>query len=246
MQLSGEELASTLRYDDPLVKSPTRTVAWLKCPQYAAYSKVTGAPVTEPILRGRFTADLIKAHYSDQPPPLAKDPGYEDVAIAVYTAIAETESRLLAQHMAVELPLGPCRLDQALYRAQDDTHIVVDYKYTRTLVPGDAPKRVEQYHRSHQLLHYAWAYSQYVGTWYSMPATPMILVINLFSDRPQPYSFLYQQSFTLVQIKKWLANAIRIWYNIDMIQDAYRNESQCIGTYGKCPYYDRCHGESRE
>jgi hypothetical protein len=232
---------ATLHYRDALVQSPTATEMYLACPQrYAWYLSRGAQRLTEAVMHGRRLHAALATVARSPLAAMCADPFLlqaSDVLHAVHSALD-------ASTLHVELRLGACRIDHVLLRKSDNQFIIVDYKYVHQI--KQTSLLAGKLKHNHQLLHYAWAFSQYSDLWYRHTSFTIDIGICLIDNLIHHISTI---TVTNNDIKKWLANAVEIWYTMQSMRkthNPYRNERSCLeDIYGTvatpCWYYNHCH-----
>lgn len=244
---------SQLQYADPLVQSPSATNQWMTCQQLWVYTQQYGLR-GDVVQTGRKLAGLMHFFRSSKPLRPIKD---EDRYLAQLASLAILEtSKAFGPPLYSELTLGRARLDEVFSGHIDDTMVVpviIDYKYFPR-IDGDkqAELLADRFAYDHQLMHYAWAYSQYVGRWHSRVLDHTFLKIGvcLLTDKPEMMVFPVTWVVSKDKLMRWLRYAVAVWHQMVVAQqfvkgatqvDMPRNLKSCHGTvYGQCNMYDRC------
>lgn len=232
----------TLRYDDPLVVSPSQTQLWLRCPMLAHLVKIHGL-YTLPVRLGRRAAHAINC-YRKYTTPMTDDAKMMSVDRAALQACHRMSGEF-GGPLYTELTLGKARIDE-VFALREDGHtypLILDYKYVMCMT-GDNDDVCMDYAYSHQLLHYAWAYSQYVGMW-TQDNFMMAIGVCVFSDLPGITVRFGTWFVDKQRLMTWLDNAIEVWWKIKLSQegDIWKNvDSCCSRQYGMCSQYVRCWG----
>ena len=247
--------AVALSYRDALVQSPTATQMYLACPlRYQQYLSGATQEVSPAMQTGRLMHQYLH-HYLATTDAARLNAAWEQLLAhhgrlahrIVHIPYAVTTA-LQAATTHVELRLGAARLDHVLQR-QNGTYVIIDYKYVPHSIHTSNVSQL--LHHNHQLLHYAWAFSQYSDIWFSQEDFTIDYGVCLISDDT---CFIETVTATKNRLQKWLENSVEIWYTMQRIRNnyntAYRNEHSCYETvYGherQCTYYRHCHGDIRQ
>lgn len=231
-----------LRYDDPLVISPSQTQLWLRCPQLWVLSQRHGL-YNDGIKYGRRAAYAIKC-YRKYETPFTDDAKLQSIDSAALQASYATAQNY-GWPLHTELTLGKARLDEVFQHTLGDEKfpVVLDYKYLLHMSPySDDSTVCDDYKYSHQLLHYAWCYAQYTGLW-SLRDFVMGIAICCFSDTP---TITVVQRLWLVdkmRLMQWVHTAIEVWWMMKLAKedDIWKNADSCYSRqFGQCTMYHRC------
>lgn len=230
----------TLRYDDPLVISPSQTQLWLRCPTLHRFVGIHGL-YTVPVRLGRRAAHAI-ACYRKYTVTVTDDAKFQSVDRAALQACHRMSGEF-GGPLHTELTLGKARIDEifALREAGETYPLVLDYKYVMKMPDDDV---CSDYAYSHQLLHYAWAYAQYVGLW-TYDNFRIALGVCVFSDVPEITVRFGVWFVDKRRLLTWLANAVAVWEMMALQREGevWKNVDSCWSRqYGMCSQYVRCWG----
>lgn len=199
-----------LTYTDALVQSPTKTITFLTeaSPQ---------VPMTQALILGRnahrYLAQLHAHRRAFHSPPVAP----HDVPLfTLCRALTPHVQNRYGTTAYVELRLGCARVDHILYCPSGESmlYTIIDYKYLPALSERDSVQISETYRDSHQLMHYTWAFSQFVGLWYRRSHFLMRRGIALLSLDPEPYFYVTTWITQKEDLEHWLDKAIKTWYTM--------------------------------
>jgi hypothetical protein len=226
-----------IRYDDKLVMSPSQVTLWLKCPELWQNSKMA---ISEDMRLGAYAAHVIDSYRKGYDATKPKDDNHAKIAINAKRA-ANVTMMTFGKPIATELKLGNCRIDEVLpplpvklaIVGKQPVATIIDYKYL--------PEEDRSSAYDHQLMHYAWAYSQYTQTWQT-PSCVYEIGICSFGLNDE-IIHVNTQTVDYPQLQQWLDNAIRLWQLIPRIGGAYRNTTQCYFPTHRCRLYQHCWGD---
>lgn len=236
---------SNLHYADPLVQSPSETNQWMVCQQLWYLTRkhgLSGLAVKE----GRKLASLIHQLRGSKSFKPVKDKE-RHLAQLAYQAISVT-SKEFGAPLYTELSLGRARLDEvfATRCSTDIIPTIIDYKYFDVVDDEQQASFIaERFKYDHQLMHYAWAYLQYVNRWYSTGREASIADIGVcvLTAKPKMLGYVKTWIVTKQHLMLWLSYVVDVWQQMAVAHQGRltRNLKSCYGTvYGECNQYKRC------
>ena len=241
-----------LSYLDNMVVSPSQTSLWLQCHTLWHLEKQYGLR-GESVRDGRFVASCINTMRKGKFLDYDTQDARKHVLVQLASIATMETSKTFGAPLFTELPLGKARLDEVfvLNNPKGSFPLIIDYKYHPSI--GDVAQGAllaRGYAYSHQLMHYAWAYMQYVGSWYaSQDDNPWIYIgVCLMTDQPKLNTFIFVWVVDKLRINLWLQEAIKIWHGIKYMATyqeqggaLLKNTNACHSSlYGECSMYKRC------